>query len=243
MTIKRFSKLKNGMYRITFENQQVDIHEDLILQYNLLLKREVSDDLLLVLEKENRKYQVYNIALRELQKKLRSEKELRDILRKKEVEDVYIEKVLILLREQGYLNDSIYLESYIHDRILLSSDGPLKIQKDLLDRGFSASDILSKLESFDTSLEEERILKIVQKNMKQNRKSLSQFCLKMKQMLSRLGYHDTAIASILEGISFDEKSLMQKEYDKLYRRLSTKYSGKELEYQIRQRLFQKGFRI
>ena len=35
--------------------------------------------------------------------------------------------------------------------------------------------------------------------------------------------------------------LIQKEYDKLFRKLSKKYDGSELTYQLKQRLYQKGF--
>ena len=38
----------------------------------------------------------------------------------------------------------------------------------------------------------------------------------------------------------DNKDLYKKEYDKLYRKLSKKYEGKELEYKINERLYQKG---
>jgi len=151
MKIKRFSKLKNGMYKIFFEDQAVELHEDLILQYGLLLKKELSDKEIADLERENIQYKAYNIALKELKKKLRSESELCNILKKKEIPETYISKVLLILRKQGYLNDDVYLDSYIHDRILLSSDGPLKIQKDLMGKGFSSSIIINHLSSFTST--------------------------------------------------------------------------------------------
>ena len=36
--------------------------------------------------------------------------------------------------------------------------------------------------------------------------------------------------------------LAKKEYDKLYKKLSRKYSGQELEFKINQKLYQKGFK-
>ena len=38
----------------------------------------------------------------------------------------------------------------------------------------------------------------------------------------------------------DTKDIQKREYDKLYRRLSKKYSGRELEYKIKEKLYQKG---
>lgn len=243
MLIRKFIKLKNGMYRIVFDDKKVDIHEDLILRYNLLVNKEITDELLIDLSRENIKYQAYDIALKELKKRLRSKKELKDILQNKGISNHHIEEVILLLNKQGYLDDQVYLDSYIHDRILMSSDGPLKIQKDLLDKGFSMNDIEPKLQRYDCVLERDKILKIIQKNLKQNKKSLVEFQLKMKQLLRRMGYHEDFILSALEGITFDDEPMYKKEYEKLYRRLSSKYSGQELEYKIQQRLYQKGFRI
>jgi len=242
MEIHRFSKLSNGIYKVDLGNVEIEVHEDLILKYDLLLKKEISDDLLLILEQEQQQYQVYNIAIRELKKRLRCEKELVDILLKKEIDRKTIDSVIALLYEQGYLNDEVYLDSYIHDRILLSSDGPLKIQKDLLEKGFPLDQIQLKLGVFTEELERERVQKIVQKHLKHNLKSLSSFCLKLQQILRRFGYHDFIISSVLSQISVDDESLKKKEYDKLYRKLSSKYQGDELERRIQQKLYQKGFR-
>ena len=39
-----------------------------------------------------------------------------------------------------------------------------------------------------------------------------------------------------------DDDIAKKEYDKLYKKLSRKYSGSELELKIKQKLFQKGLR-
>ena len=50
------------------------------------------------------------------------------------------------------------------------------------------------------------------------------------------------IEEIIHSKDFKENDvLVQKEYDKLFRKLSKKFDGSELTYQIRQRLYQKGF--
>ena len=38
----------------------------------------------------------------------------------------------------------------------------------------------------------------------------------------------------------DTSDIAKREYEKLYKRLSRKYSGKELEYKIKEKLYQKG---
>ena len=41
----------------------------------------------------------------------------------------------------------------------------------------------------------------------------------------------------------DDSISYQKEYDKLYKKLSRKYEGATLEYKIKEKLYQKGFKI
>ena len=38
----------------------------------------------------------------------------------------------------------------------------------------------------------------------------------------------------------DDSDIAKKEYEKLYKKLSSKYEGAELEFKIKQKLYQKG---
>ena len=55
------------------------------------------------------------------------------------------------------------------------------------------------------------------------------------------GYTKETAMSEVNKIKIDDQDIMKKEYDKLYKKLSKKYRGKELEYKIKQKLYQKGF--
>lgn len=244
MKIKKFTKLKNGMYNIMLENLEFKIHEDLILKYDLLLTKEVTEEEIEKLEKENIKYEAYEIALKELKKRLRSKKELREILNKKQISMEYVDNCIDLLTEQGYLNDEIYAQSYIHDKMLLTSDGPLKIKKELLNYEISEDIIQKYLINFTREIEEEKITKIIERQKKSNKKSKIAFQIKMKQYLTNnLGFHSYIVDSILSNIDIDDSTSYQKEYDKLYKKLSRKYEGATLEYKIKEKLYQKGFKI
>ena len=49
------------------------------------------------------------------------------------------------------------------------------------------------------------------------------------------------ISPIISTYSFgNDKELAKKEYDKLYRKYSSKYEGYELKNKIREKMFQKG---
>lgn len=243
MKIKKFTKLKNGMYKISLENTEFKIHEDLILEHNLLLTKKVTEEDIKKLEQENTKYEIYEIALKELKKRLRSKKELREILLKKEIPLTYIDNCIDILIKQGYLNDEIYAQSYIHDKILLTSDGPLKIEKELQKHEISEDIIQKYLSNYTSDVEEEKISKIIERQKKNNKKSKIAFQMKMKQyLINNLGFHSYIVDSLLSNIDIDDTDSYKKEYDKLYKKLSRKYEGTTLEYKIKEKLYQKGFK-
>lgn len=243
MQIKRFKKLKNGFYEIYLETDKFLLHEDLILKYELLLKKFVTDDERKKMEIENEKYAAYELALSSLENKLRTKKEMEEFLHKKGFSLENIEGTVTLLLERGYLDEKIYAESYMHDRILFSSDGPLKIKDDLVRKGIDSNIISSLLISFSEDLERERVEKIVSKQSRSNRSSNMKFLQKMKYNLGRLGYHSSVIDYVLSSLELDDSKARDVEYQKIYNKLSKKYSGKELEWKVKQKMYQKGFSI
>ena len=60
--------------------------------------------------------------------------------------------------------------------------------------------------------------------------------------LSNLGYLKEDILDCLNNIELDEENLKEKEREKLLKKYEKKYSGNELEYIIKQKLYEKGYR-
>lgn len=243
MKIEKFSKQKNGMYLLNLEDgNKIKIHEDLILKYGLLLNKKIEESLLEKLYQENQVYEIYEIALKYLNIRLRSHKELYEYLVKKGYEKTSINVVLDMLSKQGYLDDKIYATSFVHDKILMSSYGPNKIRGELEKFGISNEAIEDAIVLFDENLEKERIEKLINKQIKSNHnKGAMLLKKKIQSYLLNLGYSITLINQALNGKKLVDEDCYQKEYDKLYAKLSKKYSGKELEYKLKQKLYQKGF--
>lgn len=244
MKINKFTKQKNGMYNITFENgTTLQAHEDIILKYELLIKKEVSEKEEKKILEENTTYEAYDLAIKYITKKMRSRKEIETYLKSKEIDEKNISNVTELLQKNGYLNDKLYAESFINDKIILSSDGPLKIKKQLIENGISSNIVEEKIQIFDKELEEEKINKIISKMQKSN-KNKSAYVLKNKiiDYLSNLGYERANILGCLSNFSFEnDNDLVKKEYEKVYKKLSKKYQGKELEYKVKQKMYSMGF--
>jgi len=244
MKIIKFTKKKDGMYSLLLEDSEtVLVHEDLILKYGLLLSKELDEDKKDLIEQENLNYTAKTVALKYITTRFRSEKELRDYLKKKMVDKEIIDITIDSLKKDNYVNDEIFCEMFINDKINLSMDGPSKIIKELNDLGIHSNIISEKMTVFDTSIQIEKINKIIDKQIKSNHNK-SNYILKNKILnyLTNNGYSSSLSLECLNNKKFDsDKDLAKKEYDKLYKKFSKKYTGSELEYVIKQKMYQKGF--
>lgn len=169
-------------------------------------------------------------------------KDLKELLLKKEYPVEYVEKAIDKLLKQGYLNDQSFAKAYINNQMITSSKGPRKIEKELLDKGVQSDIIFKELEVFTKEEQISKIKKIATRLIKSNRsRGGAVLRRKITHDIQMAGYDVSLINSVLSTMEFgDTKDIAKKEYDKLYRRLSRKYSGRELDYKIKEKLYQKG---
>lgn len=244
MKIEKYKYLGNGRYKVNIEKEEYIIYEDIILKYNLLSKKEISKKELDKYLDNNSFYDAYYKAIKYINVKLRCEKELDTYLSKLDYNKKVIKEVIEKLRKDGYLNEDIYVKSYINDQINLKNIGPLRIKSDLLKLGLNKDMIEANLEIFTKDIQREKIEKLVNKELKLN-KNKSSLILKQKimNMLREKGFYLEDITDILENIDIDDKDIYEKEYKKIYDKLSKKYSGDNLEYKVKEKMYQKGFRV
>lgn len=243
MKILKFSKLKSNKYNVTLENGDVlKLYDDVIVRYSLIRYKEIKDEELEDLIKYNDSLEAYYGALKYLTVKLRSEVELKKYLRRKYEEDV-INDTIAKLKKDGYINRELYIKSYVNDAVTLSNVGPNKIRKELNQLGFFEDEYNQYIEEIEDDVWLSKLDKIITKKINSNHRfSNNKLKEKILYDLSNDGYYKWMIEEIIRAKDFKENDmLVQKEYDKLFRKLSKKYDGSELIYQIRQRLFQKGF--
>ena len=243
MKIERYKKEKGGKYRLLLDNGEVLIlYEEVILKYNLLLNKEIIPSDLNEINKYNQEWEVYYVALNNIKMRFKSVYELKEVLRKKEYSSNYIDLAIDKLINQGYLNDKIFARSYINNQMITTNKGPFKIKKELLDKKIEEEIIDEELINFTDKDQLEKIEKLTTKMLKTNR-NRGGFVLKQKIIndLINLGYENELITKVISNKDFsNNEEIKNKEYEKLKKRLSHKYSGKELERKINEKLYQKG---
>lgn len=244
MKIIKYEKRKNGMYQVFFDNgNDVDLHENIILNHNLLIKKQTTPSELEEMLDENKKFIAYNLAIKYISIKMRTKKEIVSYLLKKNIDKKEINEVVELLTKEKYLDDFTYAKAYVNDRILLSSDGPNKIRAKLEELEIDNQVINKALDDFDNDMEKEKIEKLSKKLVASNRnKSINALKNKMINYIYNLGYNKAIIMEVISNIKFSsDKDIAKKEYEKIYKRLSKKYSGSELEFRIKQKMYSLGF--
>lgn len=242
MDILKYRKLKNGKYKIFIsESESIEVYEDVILKFNLLLTKKIDhkEELL----RYNRECETYYIALKYIQVRAHSKKEVYDYLKKKEYPTNLIEKAIDRLENQGYIDDLVYAKSFLNQKLITTSHGPMSIKKELEKKGISSVLIDQVLDDFSLDIQKEKIKKRINKIVQSNRNKGNRMLVKkINHDLVLEGFDKKIIQEELQSLSLqDDSDLAKKEYDKLYKKYSKKYSGRELEFTIRQKLYQKGF--
>lgn len=245
MKIIKYKKGSKGRYKVYVEDgREFLFYEEVILKYDLLIKKEIDSDLLIEMDQYNQEWDVYYTALHLINTRLRSVYELKELLINREYPQDLVVQAIERLKEQGYLNDLSYAKSYVNHYLISSNKGPYKIAKELRNKNIPEEMIEEALSLYSDDEQIERIHKIIDKGIKVNH-SRGGIVLKQKiyQDLKELGYDISLINQIISTYSFPVPlNLVKKEYDKLYRSLSRKYKGEELERKIQEKLFAKGLK-
>jgi len=242
MEIKKYKKDKNNTYKVYIDDEVITLYDDVIIKYNLLIKKDIDINKFNEITEYNDFLEGYYKSIKYINKKLRTELEIRKYLSKLEIKTKEINEIIKLLYKDGYLNKEIYLKAYINDQYNLTNNGPEKIKKDLINLGYSNEEIVDYLYKLDWDI---RIETILNKKIKQNHR-LSNNGLKTKLIndIIKLGYEKESILYYLERQDFDsDENILLHEYNKIKNKYIKKYSGNELEYKIINYLYKKGFNI
>ncbi len=242
MKIIKYKKNSNNKYTIILDDQRKYIfYEDVILKFNLLLKKEISNSDLEKMSDANLEYDVYYVALNSLRSKFRSTYELETLLKKKEYPSELIDTAIEKLTKQGYLNDRSFAKGFINNKIITTNYGPFRIIRELEKRKINSNIIEDEMLLFSSELQIEKIKKIIDSKIKSNRNK-GGLILKQKIVddLKMNGYEYDIISTVISNYDFgNNKEIAKKEYDKLYKKYRKKYSGYELDKIIKEKLFLK----
>ncbi|GFZ30590.1 hypothetical protein CSC2_11160 [Clostridium zeae] len=126
---------------------------ELIYRYGLRKDEKVDVEKIKTIIEEEDFIKCKNAALKTIERAYKTEKEIRDKLISKAFPENLIKRTLEFLKEYNFLDDKLYTEMYLKDKI--GNQGKNKIYYSLLRKGVSEELLKDKINNVDTEREEE----------------------------------------------------------------------------------------
>ncbi|SHG78722.1 recombination regulator RecX [Ornithinibacillus halophilus] len=245
-------KKSKSRYNIFLKDGESDkygfsVDETVLIEYGLRKGLELDEETMDSLIQEDSFQKSYTMAINFLSYRMRSTKEIRDYLVKKEVEHEQIVRIVEKLVIEGYLDDQQFANAFVQTRINTSSKGPLIVKKELMEKGVSAQIAAKAVELYTYEVQFEKALKFAEKKLKTGSKHA--FRKQLQQVGANLiqkGFIQGVIQEVLQEIESEKNDDSEWEAvcyqgEKLMRKHERKYEGFELEQKIKEGLYRKGF--
>ena len=245
MKITKLEKKKH-LYLMELDHQQTSyITEDTIVRFMLSRDKVISKEELTEIQDFAQFSYGKNLALYHLSFKPRTEKEVREYLKKYDIEDTIASQVIANLKDENWINDRQYAYSIINVNQLSGDKGPYVLTQKLAQKGIAKSTIEDVLKDFDYT---EVAQRVAEKLLKKYQGKLPARALQDKviQNLTNKGFSYADAKSAFEDLDsqVDQETtqeLIFKELDKQYPKYARKYEGYELKQRLTQVLARKGY--
>nr|WP_163529363.1 recombination regulator RecX [Halobacillus ihumii] len=245
-------KKSKSRYNIFLDHEQGEaygfsVDEDLLVKFHLHKSMEIDESTIQALIQKDTIHKTYTLAIHYLSYRMRSEKEIRDYLVKKEADDEQIDEVMNRLRTEKLVDDQEFANSLVRTRVQTSSKGPILVKKELIEKGVQASMAEEALEFFPFEKQVEKALKFARKKIaSEKKKSQRQLIQTIQQNLMQKGFQSDAIKEVFEQLPEEEGEDTEWEAivyqgEKLLRKFERKAEGFELKQKVKTGLYRKGF--
>lgn len=155
MKIDRVSRKDEKNVSVYFDNgERLILSEDTFYNSGLRKGDEISEDRFSFFIEQNILYHIKQRALSFLARRFHSERELLIKLKSKSYEERLIKNVLNDLREKSFINDQVFANHFIEEKLKKKRWGKNKIKAALFSKGVSASIIDEGLKSFDSEIDQ-----------------------------------------------------------------------------------------
>lgn len=198
LSLKLKSKKDANVFAASTDIGEYELFSEIIVKYSLGVG-EIDDEKFKRAVEESAEKIAFNMAVKYTSSKLKTEKQIRDYLYKKEFKKATILPVIEKLKEYGVIDDKIYMESYIKSNPNFSKN---KLKQKLIMSGISKDLIDEKLNDLE---DEDSCLTNANKFLK-NKIMDKKTREKVIRRLTYLGYSWDSINSVLKTLNFDEEN-------------------------------------
>lgn len=229
------------------EKFSFSVDEGVLIKYQLKKGLELDEFSILEIHYQDDIRKAYNLAVSYLARRMRSEKEIRTYLAKKEIEKPVIQEVIHKLMEQTYLDDQGYANAYLRTQINTTDKGPDVIRIELKEKGIEKSFIDTAMSVYSEEAQFEKAVTLAEKVMERNsRDSYKMIKQKIENLLLRKGYPYRVINRAVNDMELhqasEELEAIRYQGEKLHRKYC-RFIGFEYEQKMKQALYRKGFTL
>ena len=238
---------RKGRYNIFIDNTfAFGVDEEVLLKFQLSKGMHISKELQEEIESEESYYKVYQRTLNYLTYSLRSEKQIRDYLKKHDAEQ-YSDRMVEHFKELRLLDDLNYAESYVRTMANVNQKGPRNVEMDLVGKGISDDKIALALEEYPYEQQFKNAQTLAEKRWRRAKNdSRVEGIQKVKQYLVNKGYSFEIADDVIDQLDTEvdedvEYNALVKQGDRAIRRYSRKHEGYELVQRLKRYLYSKSF--
>lgn len=249
--ITKISVQKNNSerYNIFLDGHYAfSVDEEVLARFQLMKGKELSTLEIAEIDYEDDIRKGVNLAIQFLSYRMRSEKEVKDYLKQKDINEMVIHEVIHKLYELKYLNDQEFAYAYVRTQMNTTKKGPGAIKLELHEKGIDPHLIEMALQEFTNDEQLSHAISLIEKTIKQNKKlSEKSLMQKIDQALLRKGFSMETIHKALDEVGYmkdesEEWEAIIEQGRKAYRKFQ-KFDGYEFEQKMKQTLYRKGFSI
>lgn len=184
MKIERVSRKDEKNVSVFFDNgERLILSEDTFYSSGLRKGDDIPEDRFSFFIEQNVLYHIKQRALSFLGRRFHSEKELLIKLKQKSYEERLIKLVLNELKEKSFIDDQVFTNHFIEEKLKRKRWGKNKIRAALFNKGVSASIIDEVFQYFDSEVDQNLAALELTKKKYENLKKRESDIRKLKQKL------------------------------------------------------------
>lgn len=184
------------------------VHQDLVLKHGLHKGKRLSLEEQHAIEEEDAVMRAKAKAMRYVARRARTVTEVRRKLREKDHDEPAIEAAVARLKELGYLDDAAYAQEYVESRFRSKGYGPVRLRRELKQRGVGRHQI----EDAMTCLDEGDVLEAARRHARKRWPRLSgeedprRRRQKLAGYLRRRGFSYDLIHRVIDEVERERKA-------------------------------------
>lgn len=206
---------RKGRYNIYLDGQYAfPVAETTLIEFRLMKDVELTDGQIKEIQNRENINKAYGDAVNYLSYQLRTVKEIKEYLYKKEYHKDAVEMTIDRLKSLRYLDDSAYSTSFINTQLRTTANGPKIIEQKLIQKGVPQNIIQDKMFEINQDTLLENATEFAKKQArKQKRASFQQMLTKIRQSLYQKGFSKEIIEEAIKNLDLEVDE--DEELDKL----------------------------